>query len=101
MSLQKLTLENLPHLSHIEFQRGCMVYIRYLVIGLCTVLTEIPRGMETFKHLQNLELFGMPTEFVDKLKQKNGNARYYNPASSDFYQAHRFLRCIRFVERSR
>ncbi|XP_062230843.1 disease resistance protein RPM1-like [Phragmites australis] len=101
-TLQKLTLEDLPNLSHIEFQEGCLVNLRHLVIGLCTKLTETPQGMEKLMmHLQNLQLFGMPTEFVANLKEQNGHARYHNPANSDFYQAYRFLNCIRFVERNK
>ena len=102
MALQKLTLEDLPNLSHIEFQEGCLVNLRGLALGRCTKLTEAPQGMEKLEHLKNnVELFGMPTEFVDKLEEQNGGPRYLNPSTSDFYQAHRFLRCFRFVERNR
>ena len=94
-ALRKLNLEGLPNLSRIEFQEGCLVNLRDLVLGQCTGLTETPQGMGSLKHIQNLELFGMPTEFVDKLEQ-NGDAAYHNPASSDFYQAPRVLRFVRF-----
>ncbi|CAL4934521.1 unnamed protein product [Urochloa decumbens] len=100
-SLHRLTLENLPNLHRIEFQEGCLVKLRDLVLGLCRELTEIPQGIEKLKHLPNLELFGMPTEFIDKLKEHNSDARYLNPATSDFYQAHRFISCFRFVQRNR
>ena len=83
-ALRKLNLEGLPNLSHIEFQEGCLVNLRDLVLGQCTGLTETPQGMGSLKHIQNLELFVMPTEFVDKLKEQNGDAAYHNPASSDF-----------------
>jgi disease resistance protein RPM1 len=60
-------------------------------------LIETPQGMEKLKYLK-IELFGMPTEFVDKLKEQNSDTRYQNPPSSDVYQEHKFLRCVRFVE---
>jgi disease resistance protein RPM1 len=96
-SLRKLTLGDLPNLSHIEFQEGCLVNLRDLVLGRCMELIETPQGMEKLKYLK-IELFGMPTEFVDKLKEQNSDTRYQNPPSSDVYQEHRFLRCVRFVE---
>jgi disease resistance protein RPM1 len=83
-NLQKLTLENLANLRHIEFQEGCLVKLRDLVLGQCRKLTEAPQGMGKLKHFPNLELFGMPAEFVDKLKEQNGDARYHNPDNSDF-----------------
>ncbi|CAD6220112.1 unnamed protein product [Miscanthus lutarioriparius] len=100
-TLRKLTLEGLPNLSHIAFQQGCLMDQRDLALGHCTELTETPLGMENLKHIQNMELFGMPSEFVGKLKEQNSDAEYHNPASSDFYQAPRFLRLTRFVERNR
>ncbi|WVZ62307.1 hypothetical protein U9M48_012071 [Paspalum notatum var. saurae] len=81
LALQKLTLEDLPNLSHIEFQEGCLVNLRGLALGRCTKLTEAPQGMEKLEHLKNnVELFGMPTEFVDKLEEQNGGPRYLNPS---------------------
>jgi len=100
-TLHKLTLEDLPNLRHIEFQNGSLVKLRHLVLGLCRELTETPQGMKELEHLPTLELFGMPAEFVDKLKEQNDGARYPNPANSDFYQAHRFISCYRFVERNK
>ena len=98
-ALRKLNLEGLPNLSRIEFQEGCLVNLRDLVLGQCTGLTETPQGMGNLKHIQNLELFGMQTEFVDKLKEQNGDAGYHNPASSDFYQAPRVLRFEKFARK--
>ncbi|CAN6180069.1 unnamed protein product [Urochloa humidicola] len=98
-TLRKLTLESLPDLSHIAFQEGCLVNLCDLVLGQCTELTETPQGMENLKHIKNLELFGMQTEFVDKLKEQNGNVAYHNPASSDFYQAPKVLRFVKFVKK--
>jgi disease resistance protein RPM1 len=100
-ALRKLTLEGLPNLSHIEFQEGCLVNLRDLVLGQCAELSKTPQGMGNLEHIQNLELFGMPTEFVDKLKEQDGDAAYHNPASSDFYQAPRVLRFVKFVKRNR
>ncbi|CAN6165997.1 unnamed protein product [Urochloa humidicola] len=98
-ALRKLTLESLPDLSHIAFQEGSLANLCDLVLGQCTELTETPQGMENLKHIKNLELFGMQTEFVDKLKEQNGNAAYHNPASSDFYQAPKVLRFVKFVKK--
>ena len=50
-SLRKLTLEDLPNLSHIEFQEGCLVNLRDLVLGRCMELIETPRSMEKLKYL--------------------------------------------------
>ncbi|GJN07550.1 hypothetical protein PR202_ga25390 [Eleusine coracana subsp. coracana] len=83
-TLRKLTLEDLPNLNHVEFQEGCLVNLRDLVLGLCTQLTETPTGMKNLVHVQNLELYGMPKEFVAMLKEQNCAADYHNPASSDF-----------------
>ncbi|KAL6611332.1 hypothetical protein ACP70R_039260 [Stipagrostis hirtigluma subsp. patula] len=73
-NLQKLTLRNLPNLTSIEFQQGCLLNLRDMVLGRCTELTEAPEGMENLIHLKNLELFRMPPDFVHKLKGKNGDA---------------------------
>ncbi|CAN6213900.1 unnamed protein product [Urochloa humidicola] len=98
-TLRKLTLESLPDLSRIAFQEGCLVNLCDLVLGQCTELTETPQGMENLKHIKNLELFGMQAEFVDNLKEQNGNAAYHNPASSDFYQVPKVLRFVKFVKK--
>ncbi|TVU39543.1 hypothetical protein EJB05_12967, partial [Eragrostis curvula] len=103
-TLQKLTLQDLPNLSHIEFQQGCLANLSSLVLSLCMELTEIPQGMASLMHLQNLEVSAMPTEFVQKLKEHNGDAGYYEPASSEFDQGHeasRPSRYLRWFERTK
>ncbi|CAL5062760.1 unnamed protein product [Urochloa decumbens] len=100
-TLQKLTLQDLPYLNHMDFQQGCLVNLHDLVLALCTKLTEIPRGMENLILLQNFETFGMTTVFVDKLKEQNGDVGYYKPASSEFLNAPRLSRYLRWVGRNK
>ncbi|TVT98437.1 hypothetical protein EJB05_12968, partial [Eragrostis curvula] len=87
-TLQKLTLQDLPNLCHIEFQQGCLSNLSSLVLSLCMELTEIPQGMARLMRLQNFEVFDMPAEFVHKLKLQNGHAGYYKPVISEFDQGH-------------
>ncbi|CAL5072710.1 unnamed protein product [Urochloa decumbens] len=100
-TLQKLTLQDLPYLNHMDFQQGCLVNLHDLVLALCTKLTEIPRGMENLILLQNFETFGMTTVFVDKLKEQNGDVGYYKPASSESLNAPRLSRYLRWVGRNK
>lgn len=66
--LKKLSLHGLPNLSHIEFQKGSLVHLNVLILGCCAELTEIPQGMENLIQLDNLELFEMPSEIVQKMQ---------------------------------
>ncbi|KAL6639426.1 hypothetical protein ACP70R_023156 [Stipagrostis hirtigluma subsp. patula] len=75
-NLQKLTLRDMPNLTSIVFHQQCLVNLRNLVLGLCTELTKAPQGMENLIRLKNLELFGMPLDFVHKLKEQSGDAGY-------------------------
>ncbi|XP_062189925.1 disease resistance protein RPM1-like [Phragmites australis] len=100
-TLQKLILKDMPNLSRIVFQQGCLVKLRDLVLSLCTELTETPQGMENLMHLQSLKTFGMPTEFVDKLKEQSGDAGYYKPAKSEFPQALGPSRYLSWVGRNK
>lgn len=69
-ALKRLTLCDLDNLTRIEFQQGCLVSLGDLVLSECTMLTDTPQGMENLKHRHlNLGVFGMPTEFADKLKE--------------------------------
>ncbi|PUZ72058.1 hypothetical protein GQ55_2G362800 [Panicum hallii var. hallii] len=99
-TLQKLTLQDLPNLDHVVFLQGCLVNLHDLVLALCPELTEIPHGMENLVLLQEFETFGMTTLFVDKLKEQNGDAGFYKPASSEFLRAPRLSRYLRWVGRN-
>ncbi|CAN6168097.1 unnamed protein product [Urochloa humidicola] len=100
-TLQKLTLQDLPNLNHMEFQQGCLANLHDLVLALCSELTEIPRGMENLILLQNFETFGMTTVLVDKLKERNGDVGYYKSSSSEFLKAPRLSRYLRWVGRNK
>ncbi|EMS49860.1 Disease resistance protein RPM1 [Triticum urartu] len=65
--LKKLSLHDLPNLSHVEFQKGSLVHLNELILGRCD-LTEIPQGIENLTQLDNLELFEMPSEMIQKIQ---------------------------------
>ncbi|KAJ1270567.1 hypothetical protein BS78_06G062000 [Paspalum vaginatum] len=100
-TLQRLTLQDLPNLSHIEFQEGCLQNLRDLVLVQCKSLTETPRGMQNLVHLQNLNLLGMPNEFVNSLKQQDGYDAYYKPDNSEFLRVNGPLRHWRWIGRNK
>jgi disease resistance protein RPM1 len=87
-ALQRLILENIPNLSRIEFEEGCLQNLHHLVLIRCTRLTETPRGMDNLMHLQHLNLIGMPWHFEYNLKQQDGYAAYYKPDNSEFLRVH-------------
>ncbi|XP_037478978.1 disease resistance protein RPM1-like [Triticum dicoccoides] len=66
--LKKLSLHDLPNLSHVEFQKGSLVHLNELILGRCDDLTEIPQGIENLTQLDNLELFEMPSEIIQKIQ---------------------------------
>ncbi|XBI57895.1 hypothetical protein VPH35_039207 [Triticum aestivum] len=60
--LKKLSLHEMPNLSHVEFRKGSLVHLNLLILGRCDELTEIPQGIENLTELDNLELFEMPKD---------------------------------------
>ncbi|TVU39550.1 hypothetical protein EJB05_12975, partial [Eragrostis curvula] len=99
-TLQRLILRDFPNLSHIEFQEGCLIKLHDLVLSRCTNLIETPQGMENLANLQNLNLFGLPVEFVNKLKQLDGSAAYYKPDNGEFLRVHGPVRHWKWTERN-
>ncbi|KAL6657199.1 hypothetical protein ACP70R_004979 [Stipagrostis hirtigluma subsp. patula] len=93
--LRRLTLQELPNLTRLDFEPGCLVNLRDLALGLCTELTETPQGMENLSHVKSVQLFGMPSEFVHKLKGRNGDAGYHIAVNSEFLRAPRPSRYLR------
>ena len=65
--LKRLSLYDLPNLSHIQFGKGSLVHLNVLILGRCAELTEIPQGIENLIQLDNLEFFEMPSEIVQKI----------------------------------
>ncbi|KAM3369463.1 hypothetical protein ACQJBY_017387 [Aegilops geniculata] len=74
--LKKLSLHELPKLSHIEFQKGSLVHLNALILGRCDELTEIPQGIENLTELDNLELFEMPSEIIQKIQDGEVERNY-------------------------
>ncbi|KAI5011457.1 hypothetical protein ZWY2020_013594 [Hordeum vulgare] len=68
--LKKLSLHELPNLSHIEFQKGSLLHLNVLILGRCDELTEIPQGIENLIELDNLELYEMPSEIIEKIQDR-------------------------------
>ncbi|CAD6256197.1 unnamed protein product [Miscanthus lutarioriparius] len=98
-ALKRLTLQDLANLSRIEFQQGCLLKLRDLVLDHCTELTEAPVGMKNLNHRLNSEVFGMPTEFADKLKEHSHDSDITN--SEVDRRAHLCLRYLRWVGRNK
>lgn len=74
--LKKLSLHELPKLSHVEFQKGSLVHLNVLILGRCDELTEIPQGIENLTELDNLELFEMPSEIIQKIQDAEVERNY-------------------------
>ncbi|KAM3406697.1 hypothetical protein ACQJBY_000655 [Aegilops geniculata] len=70
--LRQLNLQGLPNLTSIEFQKDSLVDLRLLTLGLCLELTEIPRSIENLIHLENVELFQMPSKLIEKIPYGKG-----------------------------
>ncbi|VAH50788.1 unnamed protein product [Triticum turgidum subsp. durum] len=66
--LKKLSLHEMPNLSHVEFGKGSLVHLNVLILGRCDELTAIPQGIENLTELNNLELFEMPSEIIQKIQ---------------------------------
>ncbi|XBJ14625.1 hypothetical protein VPH35_006639 [Triticum aestivum] len=71
--LRQLNLQGLPNLTSIEFQKDSLADLRLLTLGLCLELTEIPRSIENLIHLENVELFQMPSKFIEKIPYGKGH----------------------------
>uniref|UniRef100_A0A0D9W7U9 AAA+ ATPase domain-containing protein n=1 Tax=Leersia perrieri TaxID=77586 RepID=A0A0D9W7U9_9ORYZ len=68
--LKKLSLQGLPNLSYLKFQKGSLVNLRVLMLGRCTQLTEIPQGIENLVHLESLHLFELPSEVIQQIQNE-------------------------------
>uniref|UniRef100_A0A452XTI1 Uncharacterized protein n=3 Tax=Aegilops tauschii subsp. strangulata TaxID=200361 RepID=A0A452XTI1_AEGTS len=70
--LRQLNLQGLPNLTSIEFQKDSLADLRLLTLGLCLELTEIPQSIENLIHLENVELFQMPSKLIEKIPYGKG-----------------------------
>ncbi|XP_006653643.1 disease resistance protein RPM1-like [Oryza brachyantha] len=67
-ALKKLSLQDLPNLSHLEFQKGSLVDLHVLMLGRCDQLTKIPQDIRNLVHLETLDLFEMPSEMIHHIR---------------------------------
>ncbi|XP_058089098.1 disease resistance protein RPM1-like isoform X2 [Magnolia sinica] len=70
--LRKLYLEDMKQLNQIVIEKGALPSIRNLTLHTCRELKTLPEGIEYLTVLQELILWDMPTELIDKLKLKDG-----------------------------
>lgn len=71
-ALRQLSLLGLPNLTSIEFQKESLVDLRLLTLGQCLELAEIPHSIVNLIHLENLELFEMPSNLTEKIPDGEG-----------------------------
>ena len=73
--LKILDLQQLEQLSSIVMEEGSLPCLQKLIIGQCSKLVGVPRGIEKLVHLQMLVLHDMPDPFVTRLRRNGGPLR--------------------------
>ncbi|XP_058112003.1 disease resistance protein RPM1-like [Magnolia sinica] len=71
--LRKLCLRDMKQLNRIVIEMGTLASIQEINLQSCERLSTLPEGIEYLTGLQELRLWGMPTELTDKLKLKDGS----------------------------
>nr|CAI64489.1 OSJNBa0065H10.8 [Oryza sativa Japonica Group] len=67
-ALKKLTLHDLPNLSHLEFQKGSLVDLHVLMLGRCAQLNKLPQDIRNLVNLETMDLFEMPSEIIQNIQ---------------------------------
>ncbi|XP_057950409.1 disease resistance protein RPM1-like [Malania oleifera] len=70
--LKKLFCHQLQRLKCIKIADGAMTELRALDIAACWELERVPIGTEHLKNLQDLLLWDMPSEFLERIGRLNG-----------------------------
>lgn len=63
----------LNNLKLMKVAEGAMPELRKLEIIACRELERVPLGIEHLKNLKTLQLWGMPSNFLKKIKNSNGD----------------------------
>ncbi|OMO69185.1 Disease resistance protein [Corchorus olitorius] len=66
--LKVLGLDRFDELEIIKVDQGAMPNLEKLIIQRCTVLKEVPIGIEHLTRIKVLELFDMPRELIQRLR---------------------------------
>ncbi|PON88523.1 NB-ARC domain, LRR domain containing protein [Trema orientale] len=73
--LKDLTLLKLKRLKVVKMDRGTLPLLKILNVDSCTLMEEIPAGIQHLRNLKELTIREMPTEFVVRI-QPNGGLDY-------------------------
>ena len=73
--LKILDLQQLEQLSSIVMEECTLPCLQKLIIGQCSKLVDVPRGIDNLIHLQMLVLYDMPDPFVTRLRRNGGPLR--------------------------
>ena len=80
LQLKILDLQQLEQLSSIVMEEGTLQCLQKLIIGRCSKLQHVPRGIKRLIHHQMLALYDMPDPFVTRLR-KNALLENWNIAA--------------------
>eukprot|EP00268_Persea_americana_P060792 TRINITY_DN761_c0_g1_i5.p1 TRINITY_DN761_c0_g1~~TRINITY_DN761_c0_g1_i5.p1 ORF type:complete len:928 (-),score=152.29 TRINITY_DN761_c0_g1_i5:554-3337(-) len=68
LKLKALAISEIPKLYLIKIENGSMTRIEKLYLGECPELKRIPEGMQYLTGLQELRLFNMSEELIQRIK---------------------------------
>ncbi|KAK1293122.1 putative disease resistance protein [Acorus calamus] len=71
LKLKFLKLSRLP-LEEWKLEYHAMISLKHLVIHSCSLLKMLPEGLEHARDLQELELVGMTTRFINRVRENGG-----------------------------
>ncbi|KAL5744632.1 hypothetical protein ACOSQ2_027748 [Xanthoceras sorbifolium] len=78
--LKFLELEGLDVLQELTIEDGALPRLRHFRISSCRELKELPVGIMSATTLQELEIIGMPSSFVNSLREKDSHKVKHIPS---------------------
>jgi disease resistance protein RPM1 len=70
--LKRLTVKEMKKLKMVEVERGSLPGLEQLEIGPCSMLMEVPSGIQHLKSLKILNFFEMQGDFVLRMQPDGG-----------------------------